>query len=73
MGLAYTFLITSYSGGDENFVENKGLLDYSKLSEPGSGEVSKPKSLAVSEFHFILLIGDMVKVWNFFFCSFLNE
>ncbi|KAF3340737.1 vacuolar protein sorting-associated protein 18 [Carex littledalei] len=52
----------SSTGGDENFVENKGLLDYSKLSEPG--EVSKPKSLAVSEFHFILLIGDKVKVVN---------
>lgn len=58
------FLITSSSGGDENFVENKGLLDYARLSESGSGEV-KPRSLAVSEFHFLLLIGDRVKVWNY--------
>ncbi|KAJ3688031.1 hypothetical protein LUZ61_017195 [Rhynchospora tenuis] len=54
----------SSSGGDENFVENKGLLDYSKLSEPASGEVIKPRSLAVSEFHFLLLVGDKVKVVN---------
>lgn len=41
-------------------MENKALLDYSKLSE--NGEVIKPRSLAVSEFHFLLLIGDKVKV-----------
>ncbi|KAJ3693670.1 hypothetical protein LUZ60_009150 [Juncus effusus] len=49
----------SSSGGDENFVENKGLLDYSKL-----GEATKPRSLAVSEFHFLLLIDNKVKVMN---------
>lgn len=49
----------SSSNGDENFVENKGLLDYSKL-----GETVKPRSLAVSEFHFLLLTGDTVKVIN---------
>ncbi|XP_058090149.1 vacuolar sorting protein 18 isoform X2 [Magnolia sinica] len=52
----------SSTNGDENFVENKALLDYSKLSE--AGEVIKPRSLAVSEFHFLLLIGDKVKVVN---------
>lgn len=49
----------SSPNGDENFVENKALLDYSKL-----GEVAKPSSLAVSEFHFLLLIGNKVKVVN---------
>ncbi|XP_072969864.1 vacuolar sorting protein 18 [Typha angustifolia] len=52
----------SSTNGDENFVENKGFLDYSKLGEPG--EDVKPKSFAVSEFHFLLLIGDKVKVVN---------
>ncbi|XP_068668534.1 vacuolar sorting protein 18 [Aristolochia californica] len=52
----------SSSDGDENFVENKALLDYSKLTE--SGETVEPKSLAVSEFHFLLLIGNKVKVVN---------
>ncbi|XP_022952155.1 vacuolar protein sorting-associated protein 18 homolog [Cucurbita moschata] len=52
----------SSSNGDENFVENKALLDYSKLTE-NSGSV-KPSSLAVSEFHFLLLIGNKVKVVN---------
>ncbi|KAM7495155.1 hypothetical protein LguiB_029764 [Lonicera macranthoides] len=48
--------------GDENFIENKALLDYSKLGE--GAEVPKPSSLAVSEYHFLLLIGDKVKVVN---------
>jgi hypothetical protein len=48
--------------GDENFVENKALLDYSKLDE--SAEFSKPTSLAVSEYHFLLLVGNKVKVVN---------
>lgn len=52
----------SSSNGDENFVENKALLDYSKLSD-NSGTV-KPSSMAVSEFHFLLLIGNKVKVVN---------
>ncbi|CAI0550067.1 unnamed protein product [Linum tenue] len=46
----------------DNFVENKALLDYSKLSE--GSEVVKPTSMAVSEFHFLLLIGNKVKVVN---------
>ncbi|XP_038887715.1 vacuolar sorting protein 18 isoform X1 [Benincasa hispida] len=52
----------SLSNGDENFVENKALLDYSKLTE-NSGTL-KPSSMAVSEFHFLLLIGNKVKVVN---------
>ncbi|KAI8004501.1 Vacuolar sorting protein 18 [Camellia lanceoleosa] len=46
--------------GNENFVENKGLLDYSKLVDVA--EAIKPNSLAVSEFHFLLLLGNKVKV-----------
>ncbi|XP_043689098.1 vacuolar sorting protein 18 isoform X2 [Telopea speciosissima] len=52
----------SSADGDENFVENKALLDYSKLGE--GSEAVKPRSLAVSDFHFLLLIGDKVKVVN---------
>ncbi|KAJ4822464.1 Vacuolar protein sorting-associated protein 18 like protein [Turnera subulata] len=52
----------SYPNGDENFVENKALLDYSKLN--GSADAVKPSSMAVSEFHFLLLIGNKVKVVN---------
>lgn len=52
----------SSTNGDENFVENKALLDYSKLSE--GAEAVKPSSMAVSEFHFLLLIGNKVKVVN---------
>ncbi|KAL0001845.1 hypothetical protein SO802_015626 [Lithocarpus litseifolius] len=48
--------------GEENFVENKALLDYLKLSE--GAEAVKPSSMAVSEFHFLLLIGNKVKVVN---------
>ncbi|XP_057954513.1 vacuolar sorting protein 18 [Malania oleifera] len=48
--------------GDENFVENKALLDYSKICE--GAQATKPSSLAVSEFHFLLLIGNKVKVVN---------
>lgn len=50
----------SYINGDENFVENKALLDYSKLSD--GVDAVKPSSMAVSEFHFLLLIGNKVKV-----------
>ncbi|GAV68849.1 LOW QUALITY PROTEIN: Clathrin domain-containing protein/Pep3_Vps18 domain-containing protein, partial [Cephalotus follicularis] len=52
----------SAPNGDENFVENKALLDYSKLCE--GAEAVKPSSMAVSEFHFLLLIGNKVKVVN---------
>ncbi|XVF01906.1 hypothetical protein REPUB_Repub04eG0129400 [Reevesia pubescens] len=52
----------SSPNGDENFVENKALLDYTKLSN--GVEVVQPSSMAVSEFHFLLLIGNKVKVVN---------
>uniref|UniRef100_A0A0E0EIM0 Pep3/Vps18 beta-propeller domain-containing protein n=1 Tax=Oryza meridionalis TaxID=40149 RepID=A0A0E0EIM0_9ORYZ len=50
----------SSTSGDENFVENKGFFDYSKLGESGI----KPRSFALSEFHFLLLIRDKIKVVN---------
>jgi len=53
-------LFDSSSGANENFIENKALLDYSKLSE--GAEVVKPSSMALSEFHFLLLLGNKVKV-----------
>ncbi|XP_047317718.1 vacuolar sorting protein 18-like [Impatiens glandulifera] len=52
----------SSPNGDENFVESKALLGYSKLSE-GTDTV-RPNSLALSEFHFLLLLGCKVKVVN---------
>lgn len=51
----------SSPNGDQNFVENKALLDYSKI---GEGVMVKPSSMAVSEFHFLLLVGNKVKVVN---------
>ncbi|EYU22146.1 hypothetical protein ABFS82_09G018000 [Erythranthe guttata] len=51
----------SSANGDENFVENKALLDYAKL---GEGVLVKPSSLSMSEFHFLLLVGNKVKVVN---------
>lgn len=58
----FTFLslFDSSSGGNENFIENKALLDYSKLSE--GAEVVKPSSMVLSEFHFLVLLGNKVKV-----------
>ena len=53
-------LFGSYPNGDENFVESKALLDYSKLSD--GTEIVKPSSMALSEYHFLLLIGNKVKV-----------
>lgn len=53
-------VVGSFPNGDENFVENKALLTYSKLSE--GAEIIKPLSMAVSEFHFLLLLGNKVKV-----------
>uniref|UniRef100_A0A2P2LBE8 Vacuolar membrane protein pep3 n=1 Tax=Rhizophora mucronata TaxID=61149 RepID=A0A2P2LBE8_RHIMU len=52
----------SFPNGDENFVENKALLDYTKLSEDANAV--KPSSMALSEFHFLLLIGNKVQVVN---------
>ncbi|XWS39514.1 hypothetical protein CRYUN_Cryun18bG0061800 [Craigia yunnanensis] len=45
----------SSPNGDENFVENKAFLDYTKLSN--GAEVVKPSSMAVSEFHFCFFSG----------------
>ncbi|GLT27433.1 hypothetical protein SLA2020_024300 [Shorea laevis] len=46
-------------------MENKALLDYSKLSN--GAEVVKPSSMVVFEFHFLLLIGNNVKPPSPFF------
>eukprot|EP00252_Welwitschia_mirabilis_P007813 TRINITY_DN19529_c0_g1_i1.p1 TRINITY_DN19529_c0_g1~~TRINITY_DN19529_c0_g1_i1.p1 ORF type:complete len:1023 (+),score=246.07 TRINITY_DN19529_c0_g1_i1:343-3411(+) len=48
--------------GDDNFVENKALFEYALLDK--ERERTKPKALAVSEFHFLLLYGNKVKVVN---------
>lgn len=48
--------------GNGNFIENKALLNYSKLSE--GVEAVKPSSIALSEFHFLLLLENKVKVVN---------
>lgn len=60
--LTFSFanILGSSPNGDENFVENKALLSYSKLSE--GAEAVKPGSMAVSEYHFLLLMGNKVKV-----------
>ncbi|KAJ8437813.1 hypothetical protein Cgig2_013429 [Carnegiea gigantea] len=60
-GASHSFMDSSQDG-DENFVENKALLSYLKLSD--GIEAVQPSSLAVSEFHFLLLIGNKVKVMN---------
>ncbi|XP_050906215.1 vacuolar sorting protein 18 [Lathyrus oleraceus] len=52
----------SPSSGNVNFIENKALLNYSKLSE--GVEAVKPSSMALSEFHFLLLLENKVKVVN---------
>jgi len=41
-------------------VENKALFEYSKLEK--ERELSKPESLVLSEFHFLLLCDNKVKV-----------
>lgn len=41
-------------------MESKALLDYSKLSD--GTETVKPSSMSLSEYHFLLLIGNKVKV-----------
>ncbi|KAK9225829.1 hypothetical protein WN943_010874 [Citrus x changshan-huyou] len=60
--LSFVNILGSSPNGDENFVENKALLSYSKLSE--GAEAVKPGSMAVSEYHFLLLMGNKVKVVN---------
>nr|ATA62870.1 putative zinc ion binding protein [Hesperocyparis bakeri] len=52
----------SSSNGDDNFVEKKALVEYSKLENDREG--IKPHSLALSEFHFLLLFENKVKVVN---------
>ena len=52
----------SSSNGDDNFVEKKALVEYSKLENDQEG--IKPHSLALSEFHFLLLFENKVKVVN---------
>lgn len=47
---------------DDNFVENKALFEYSKLEK--ERELTKPQSLVLSEFHFLLLCDNKVKVVN---------
>ncbi|MCO5603326.1 hypothetical protein L7F22_057476 [Adiantum nelumboides] len=46
---------------EEHFVEKKSLLEYSKLND---GDSEKPRSLALSEFHFLLLYENKLKVVN---------
>lgn len=46
---------------EDHFVENKSLLEYSKLND---GTSHKPCSLALSEFHFLLLYENGLKVAN---------
>eukprot|EP00250_Pteridium_aquilinum_P006787 c16631_g1_i1 orf=516-3560(-) len=46
---------------EDHFVENKSLLEYSKLND---GASLKPCSLALSEFHFLLLYEKELKVAN---------
>lgn len=47
---------------EDHFVENKSLLEYSKLND---GTSHKPCSLALSEFHFLLLYENGLKVCEF--------
>ncbi|KAF2283167.1 hypothetical protein GH714_043497 [Hevea brasiliensis] len=53
----------NYPNADDTFEENKALLDYAKLRE--GADAVKPSSMAVSEFHFLLLIGNKVKELQF--------
>ncbi|KAJ7297796.1 hypothetical protein O6H91_Y035600 [Diphasiastrum complanatum] len=50
------------TGSEEHFLSNKRLLEYSKISEEGMS--SRPCSFALSEFHFLLLYSDRLKVIN---------
>lgn len=52
------------SNNEENYVDNKWLLEYSKLSGK-SGDSSVPVSMAVTEFHYLLLFKDTLKVRGF--------
>ncbi|GBG85891.1 hypothetical protein CBR_g40703 [Chara braunii] len=46
---------------EDNVVESKWLLEYSKLSE-GAGAAQKPLSMAVTEYHFLLLYPDKLQI-----------
>lgn len=46
---------------DDNFVENKSLLEYIKLGDAVS---IKPRALALTEFHFLLLYENKLKAAN---------
>lgn len=50
----------NHSHDEESNVEQKWLLEYSKLWD-GPGP-PKPLSLALSEFHFVVLMNNMLKV-----------
>ena len=50
----------TYTHDEDSNVENKWLLEYSKLFE--NAGTAKPLSLALSEFHFLLLSNNVLKV-----------
>jgi len=54
------WLLDISSSGNGKFIENKALLNYSKLSD--GVEAVKPSSMVLSEFHFLLFLENMVKV-----------
>ena len=53
----------NHTHDEESNVEHKWLLEYSKLMD-GLG-TPKPLSLALSEFHFLVLMNNMLKVCPF--------
>jgi hypothetical protein len=53
----------NHTHGGENNVESKWLLEYSKIFDNAS--TVKPYSLALTEFHFLLLSNNLLKVWCF--------
>lgn len=55
---------------EDHFVENKSLLEYTKLSNDVS---QKPRSLALSEFHILLLYEKSLKVVNRISQSIVDE
>eukprot|EP00249_Psilotum_nudum_P014604 c24909_g1_i1 orf=639-3668(-) len=60
-GIYHGDLNCGTTNGEESFVENKSLIDYTKF---GDGNDVKPCSLALTEFHFLLLYADRLKVVN---------
>jgi hypothetical protein len=51
----------NHTHGGESNVESKWLLEYSKIFDNAS--TAKPCSLALTEFHFLLLSNNLLKVW----------